>query len=145
MWKRIYHAQSDGCLQHLKCSLGKWWKPSLKDKVKAQIFSWSDRQTEPNHSCSCHVMFDFFFCPSETKFNFVTAIDKEIIFFNYLRYGPNGKWDDRFLPWNQFLNVAEGVCICGSSQECICFRLRMVCSATHICNFWAMHCSDIQQ
>ena len=54
------------------------------------------------------ITFDCFFCPSNSKFNFVTAIDKDIIFFNNLRYGPNGKEDDRSLPWNQFLNLFEG-------------------------------------
>ena len=53
-------------------------------------------------------MFDCFFCRSNSKFNFVTAIDKEIIFFNDLQYGPNDKGDDRFLPWNQFVNLLEG-------------------------------------
>ena len=53
------------------------------------------------------ITFDCFFCPSNSKFNFVTDIDKEIIFFNDLRYGPNGKGDDKFLPWNQFLNLLE--------------------------------------
>ena len=54
------------------------------------------------------IVFDCFFCASNSKFNFVTAIDKEIIFFNDLQYGPKGKGDDRFLPWNQFLNLLEG-------------------------------------
>ena len=56
---------------------------------------------------SLSIMFDCFLCPSNSKLNYVTAIDKEIMFFNDLRYGPNGKKDDRFLPWNQFLNLLE--------------------------------------
>ena len=54
------------------------------------------------------ITFECFFCPSNSKFNFVTAIDKDIIFFNNLRYAPNGKEDDRSLPWNQYLNLFEG-------------------------------------
>ena len=54
------------------------------------------------------ITFDCFFFPSNSKFNFVTAIDKDIILFNDLLYGPNGKGDDRSLPWNQFLNLFEG-------------------------------------
>ena len=91
------------------------------------------------------IMLNCFFCPSKPKFNFVTTINKEIIFFNDLRYGPNGKWYDRFLPWNQFLNLLEGFCICDNSQEYICFRLRKDCSVTNICNFRSTHCSDNQR
>ena len=56
-------------------------------------------------------MFNYFFCPLNSKFNFVTAIDKEIIFHNDLRYGPDGNGDGRFLQWNQFLNLREGAAV----------------------------------
>ena len=56
-------------------------------------------------------MFDCFFYPSNSKFNFVTAINKEIIFFNDLVYGPNDKGDDRFQPQNPFLNLLEGTLV----------------------------------
>ena len=55
----------------------------------------------PNDLCSCH------WAPY-SKFNFVIAIAEETILFNDLRYGPNGKWDVKFLLWNQFLNLLEG-------------------------------------
>ena len=57
------------------------------------------------------IMFDCFFYPSNSKFNFVTAINKEIIFFNDLGYGPNDKGDDRFQSWNPFLNLLEGTLV----------------------------------
>ena len=101
--KHMHHGQSNGCTQHLKCSPkttltqsllpGKRWTISPKDEVKVQTFSLSDQQTVPNHLCSCHWASHLTassVCQT-LKFNFVTAIHKEIIFFKNLQYGPNGK------------------------------------------------------
>ena len=60
---------------------------------------------------SLSIMFNYFFCPLNSKFNFVTAIDKEINFHNDLRYGLDGNGDDRLLQWNQFLNLLEGAAV----------------------------------
>ena len=53
------------------------------------------------------LIYDCFMSPSNNAFNFVTDLDKEIIFFNDLRYLPNGEGDKKFMPWDQFLNLLE--------------------------------------
>ena len=83
-------------------------QPRLDVEVLNDIVIKNKIRTDDEASWGLSIMFDCFFCPSNSKFNFVTAIDKEIIFFNDLRYGPDGKEDDRILPWNQFLNLLEG-------------------------------------
>lgn len=53
-------------------------------------------------------IYDCFSNPSNSAFNFVGALDKEVFFFNDLRYKANGVGDKEFLPWSQFLNLLEG-------------------------------------
>ena len=47
-------------------------------------------------------------CPAATSFNFVRAVEKEVLLFNDLRYGENGKGDKDFLPWQDLLNLLDG-------------------------------------
>ena len=47
-------------------------------------------------------------CPAATSFNFVSAVDKEVLLFNDLRYGENVKGDKDFLPWKDLLNSLDG-------------------------------------
>ena len=53
-------------------------------------------------------LYDCFMCPAATSFNFVSAVDKEVLLFNDLRYGENGKGDKDFLPWQDLLNLLNG-------------------------------------
>ena len=53
-------------------------------------------------------IFDVFETPSKSSFNFVGALDKEVLFFNDMRYRGNGVGDKEFMPWSQLLNLLEG-------------------------------------
>lgn len=54
-------------------------------------------------------IYDTFTSPSESKFNLVNAIDKEVMFWNDIRYLPNGVGDQKFMAWQHFLNFLEGL------------------------------------
>ena len=47
-------------------------------------------------------IYDCFMCPASTTYNFVSAVKKEVILFNDIRYG------EKFLPWQDFLNLLDG-------------------------------------
>ena len=55
-------------------------------------------------------IYDCFVSPSNStfNFNFVGALEKEVLFFNDLRYKANGVGDKEFMPWSQLLNLLEG-------------------------------------
>ncbi|MEE8288754.1 MAG: hypothetical protein V3R25_04995 [Nitrosomonadaceae bacterium] len=49
-----------------------------------------------------------FVCPAKTSFNFVGALETEVVVFNDIRYDPNGGGDRDFMPWGQLLNLLDG-------------------------------------
>ena len=53
-------------------------------------------------------IYDCFVSPSNSTFNFVGALEKEVLFFNDFRYKANGVGDKEFMVWSQLLNLLEG-------------------------------------
>ena len=102
--KHMHHVQSDGCPPPPLVALSKnnidtisFTRQVVKTLTKGR---GKGSKYFINRPANCvksfmlmplSITFDYFFCPSNFKFNFVGAIDKEIIFFNELRYGPNSK------------------------------------------------------
>ena len=121
--KHMHHAQSDGCPQYLKCSPrttltpfllpGKWWTLSPKDEVEVKSFSLLDQQTVPNHSCSCHWASCLTASSVHQTLSFTLSqlLIKRSFYSTICGMVVMARGDDRFLPWNQFLNLLEGASV----------------------------------